>query len=307
MLKNKKDTILIYGLLAAMLLTASALDRDFLSVKNLTNVVVTSLPFIIAAYGQTIAIISGGVDLSMGAMISFATTICATKMRLDAPWGFLPGIFFAIAAGILIGTANGSLAAVFHIQPLIATLSTSLIIGGLALFMLPKPGGRIHMGLAKTVSKNSAAFLILILVSVSLWLLLNRTKLGKAVYAVGGNENAAFSAGISIKKTKITAFAMVGLLASIAGIVMSCQMYSGDPTAGGPLTLRSITAAVIGGTSFSGGKGRIECTLAGALLFSIINNILNLAGVSTFYQYVAQGLLLIFAIAVTSGKKRNAG
>ena len=134
MLKNRKDTILIYGLLAAMLLTASALDRDFLSVKNLTNVVVTSLPFIIAAYGQTIAIISGGVDLSMGAMISFATTICATKMRPDTPWGFLPGIFFAIAAGILIGTANGTLAAVFHIQPLIATLSTSLIIGGLDVY-----------------------------------------------------------------------------------------------------------------------------------------------------------------------------
>lgn len=304
MFKNKKDVVLIYGLLVCMLLTASIMDQDFLSVKNLTNVIVTSLPFIIASLGQTVAIISGGVDLSMGAVISFATTICATKMMPNAPWGFLPGMLMAATAGILIGTCNGALSAIFHIQPLIATLSTSLIVGGLALYTLPKPGGKVHMGLAKMVSKNSSAFLILIVLFIILWLVLSRTKLGKAIYAVGGNENAAFSAGISIKKTKIAAFAIVGLLASVAGIIMSCQMYSGDPTAGTPLTLRSITAAVIGGASFSGGKGRLECTITGALLFSIINNILNLAGVSTFYQYVAQGLLLIFAIAVTSGKRR---
>lgn len=307
LLKAKKDIVLIYGLLACMLLTASILDRDFLSVKNLTNVVVTSLPFIIAAFGQTVAIISGGVDLSMGAVISFATTICATRMTPDTPWGFLPGILLASMAGLLIGAFNGTLSAVFHIQPLIATLSSSLVVGGLALYTLPKPGGRIHMGLAKTVSKNGSAFLILIMLFAILWIIMNRTKLGKAVYAVGGNENAAFSCGISIKRTKIMAFSMVGLLAAVAGIIMSCQMYSGDPTAGTPLTLRSITAAVIGGTSFSGGRGRLECTIAGALLFSIINNILNLAGVSTFYQYVAQGLLLIFAIAVTSGKSGRAG
>lgn len=302
MLKNKKDVVLIYGLLAVMLLTASVMDRDFLSVKNLTNVVVTSLPFMIAAFGQTVAIISGGVDLSMGAVVSLTTTICATRMLPDTPWGFLPGILMAAAAGLLIGACNGALAAVFHIQPLIATLSTSLIVGGLALYILPKPGGKVHMGLAKTVSGNSSAFLILALIFTILWLILNRTKLGKAIYAVGGSENAAFSAGIPIRKTRITAFALAGFLAAVAGIVMSCQMYSGDPTAGAPLTLRSITAAVIGGASFSGGKGRLECTVAGALLFSIINNILNLAGVSTFYQYVAQGLLLIFAIAVTSSK-----
>lgn len=239
----------------------------------------------------------------MGATISFVTTICATRMNPDSPYGFLWGILLALLAGTAIGLLNGALTSIFHIQALIATLSTSLIVTGMSLFTLAKPGGKVHMQFARLISKNSSSFAILVVITALLWMVMNHTKLGKAIYAVGGNESSAYSAGISIIRTKIAAFMLVGALAATAGIIMSCQMYSGDPTAGNPLTLRSITASVIGGASFSGGRGKIECTIAGALLFAIINNILNLVGVSTFYQYVAQGILLIFAIAVTT--KRN--
>ncbi len=299
-LKRRSDFFLIYGILAAFLLVAALMDGHFLSRRNIINLFVTSLPLLIASYAQTIAILAGGVDLSIGALMSFVTTICATQMALKSPWGFVPGIALALLAGLLSGLLNGILVTKFRLQPLIVTLATSLMLGGMALFMLDKPGGQLHRTFARLVTRNWFGFLLIVLITAILWLLLNRTRFGKSVYAVGGNEQSAYSVGINPQRIKILAFALTGLLTAIAGIVMSCQMYSGDPNAGGPLTLRTITAAVIGGASFSGGKGRIECTIAGVFILAIINNILNLIGLSAFYQYVAQGIILIFAIAVTS-------
>lgn len=294
------DFILVYGLLALFAAAAAILDRQFLSARNLTNIFITSLPFLIAAYAQTIAILSGGVDLSIGALVSLVTTICATQMRLDSPWGFLPGLCLALAAGAAVGLWNGVLVTSFRLQPLIVTLATSLILGGLALFLLDRPGGKLHRPFARLVTREWFSLFLFLAITLALWLLLNRTRLGKAIYAVGGNEQSAYSVGINPGRTKRIAFALSGLLTAVAGVVMACQMYSGDPNAGSPLTLRTMTAAVIGGASFAGGRGRIECTIAGALILAIINNILNLIGLSAFYQYVAQGVILIFAIAVTT-------
>ncbi len=303
--RRHADFFLVYGILLLFVVAAAALDQHFLSRRNLTNIFITSLPFLIAAYAQTIVILSGGVDLSIGSLVSLITAICATQMLLNTPWGFAPGLILALLAGLAVGLFNGVLATRFKLQLLIVTLATSLILNGIALTMLDRPGGKLHRQFARLVARDWFSFLFFAVATLALWPLLNRTRLGKAIYAVGGNEHSAYSVGINPGRTRLFAFALSGFLTALAGVVMACQMYSGDPNAGAPLTLRTMTAAVIGGASFSGGRGRIECTIAGALILSVINNILNLIGVSAFYQYVAQGIILIFAIAVAS--RRGSG
>lgn len=299
-IRKYNDTIFSYGLLLFFIIVSSILRPQFLSPRNLQNVFFSSLPFIIASYAQTIAIIAGGVDLSIGPLISLTTTIMATKMIIDSPLGFIPAIVLVIVAAAFVGLLNGILIIKFKLQALITTLSTSIVLSGLALFVLEKPGGKIHSGFARFMSGYSVQFILFIIISVVLWLLLNRTSFGKAIYAAGGNEANAYSSGINTTKTKIITYVIVSIIGSIAGIFLACQMYSGDPTAGTPITLRSMTAAVMGGASFSGGRGRIESTLAAALVLSIINNVLNLVGLSAFYQFVVQGALLIISIAISS-------
>ncbi len=301
--KRNKEVYTIYGLLLFFIILSTVLDGNFLSIKNLTNIFTTNMPFIIAAYAQTIAILIGGVDLSIGASISLVTCICATTGIGDSALGVLPGIVLSLLVSMVIGLINGILVTKFNIQALIGTLAVSLVLNGCSLAILDKPGGSIAKEFAKPFASDEMLFAIFIIITIGLWLLLNRTRLGKSIYAVGGNSLFAYSAGISVDRTKIRAFILSGALTGLAGIMLACSMRSGDPTAGDPLTLKALTAAVIGGASFAGGSGRIECTFAGVMIFSIINNILNLSGVSTFYQYVAQGVLLIFAIAITSRRK----
>jgi ribose/xylose/arabinose/galactoside ABC-type transport system permease subunit len=147
--------------------------------------------------------------------------------------------------------------------------------------------------------------LLLIIVTVFMWVLLNKTRFGSSVYAIGGNEDAAYSTGIMVGRKKVTVYIISGFLSALAGIFLSSQMYSGDPRVGVNLTMTSITTVVVGGTMLSGGKGGIIGSLAGVFILVIINNLLNLINVSSFYQYVLQGGILILAIAIGSIKTRR--
>lgn len=302
-MKKYNEVIIIYCLLMLFIILSAILDKNFLSIKNLINIFATSMPFLMAAYAQTIAIISGGVDLSVGATISLVTTICATTMMDDTPFGILSGVLISLVAAVAIGILNGLLITKFKIQALIGTLCSSIVIAGIALAILDMPGGKVPKGFAKFVSGDASLIVIFLITTVVLSMMMSRTRLGKSLYATGGNSQAAYNVGINVTKTKILSFAVGGILTALAGIILACQMRSGDPTAGNPITIKTLTASVIGGASFSGGKGRIICTFAGAMIFAIINNMLNLLGISTFYQYVAQGVLLILAIAITSKSK----
>lgn len=288
LIKSNRDVAIIYLLLGIFIVVSACINENFLTPKNLMNIFVSSVPLIIIAYAQTITIVVGCVDLSLGVTVSLVTTICATMMTRS----IVLGLLFAVLAGVVVGVVNGVLVAKFNIQALIATLCTSLVIGGAALGILDKPGGSMPKEFAKAVSSDGALFLIFLAVTVVLIVVLTKTRFGKSVYAVGGNPNSAYNAGVNVDKVKISVFIVAGILAAVAGIVMACQVRSGDPTAGTPLTLKALTAAVIGGASF-----------AGVMIFAIINNVLNLIGVSTFYQFIAQGLLLIVAIAITSKRK----
>ncbi|HHU54076.1 MAG TPA: ABC transporter permease [Clostridiaceae bacterium] len=298
--KRRRDIYNIYALLLLFVIISSILDKDFLTLRNLTNIFTTNVPFLIAAYAQTIVILIGGVDLSIGACISLVTCIMATIGTEGGWWSAMPGIFISFLVCAVLGFMKGILITKFGIQALIATLSISLIIGGFSLAILDKPGGNVSKEFSKPFSSDISLFIICTIIFILIWFMLNYTKFGKYIYAVGGNSLSAYSAGINVDVVKISGFILSGFLIALAGVVSAASMRSGDPTSGEPLTLKSLTASIIGGASFSGGKGYIECTFAGVIIFAIINNILNLLGVSTFYQYIAQGLLLIFAIAITS-------
>ncbi|WHH58179.1 ABC transporter permease [Petroclostridium sp. X23] len=305
---QNSQIIFIYVFLFILIIIAGILDRDFLSTGNFVNLLTTALPFILASYAQTLVILTSGIDLSVGAIISLSNVLCAVLMGAGT-LGFLPGLVVALIAGTGAGFINGIIITKGRLQPIIVTLSTSAILGGVALAILPSPGGKINVGFARALDGDvlgiPVALIVAIIVTALVWTLIKNTRFGRALYAVGGNENAAFSTGILIDKVKVLIYTLAGLLCALSGIFLSAQMYSGDPTVGLNFTMKSITTVVVGGTSLAGGKGSIIGSIAGVFILVIINNILNLIGVSSFYQYILQGVILIAALAISSLRTRR--
>ena len=250
-----------------------------------------------------IVIVTKGIDLSVGSVISLANVICAVLMD-NSPLGFVFGLLVALAAGAAAGFINGVIVAKGKLQPIIVTLATSSFYLGIVLWILPIPGGKVHTGFARAIDGDLAripvALIIGLMITFVMFILVYRTRYGNSVLAIGGNENAAFSTGIQINKVKIVTYTLAGMLSAVAGVLLATQMYSGDPTVGTSFTMKSITVAIIGGTSLAGGKGTVFGIISGVFILVIINNILNLIGLNSFYQYVFQGCILIFALAVSS-------
>ena len=304
-LYRKKQVLLITILLIVLIVVSTLLDRVFFSVENFSNLMTTSLPFIFVSFAQMLVIMTGGIDLSVGSIISLSNVLCAVLM-INKPFGFVFGLIVALAAGAAAGFISGILVAKGKLQPIIVTLATSSVYLGIALWVLPTPGGLVHPGFARAMDSDIAgipvALIIGILITCIMFFLVFRTKFGNSVLAIGGNEGSAFSSGIQVNKVKIITYTLTGILSSIAGIFLATQMYSGDPAVGKNFTMQSITITVIGGTSLAGGKGSVLGIISGVFILVIINNILNLVGLNTFYQFIFQGCILIFALGVSSFK-----
>jgi ribose transport system permease protein len=304
---KRMQLIMVFVFLLLLVIVSGFLNRRFLSIENLSNLVATSVPYLLTAFAQTIILLVGGIDLSVGSMVSLSNVLCA-RFMFNTPFGFLPGLALALAAGSASGYANGIIITRGRLQPIIVTLASSSIIAGLALAILPEPGGKIPAGFARIVNGSTGVpfpLLAAILITIFLWIVLNRTRYGRSVYATGGSENAAYSSGIAVDRIKTISFTLAGLLSALAGVYISSQIYSGDPLLGTNMSLVSITTAVLGGTSLGGGKGNIIGSVAGVFIFIIINNVLNLTGVPSFYQFILQGCLLIFALTIGSLRIRR--
>ncbi len=302
MLVTRLQLVLVFAFVLALVVVGGILNRRFLSLENFANLVSTCVPYLLTSFAQTVVLLSGGIDLSVGPLVTLSNVLCARFMS-STPLGYLPGLLLSLAAGTTLGSANGIIVAKARLQPIIVTLASSSVIAGLALAVLPQPGGRVHTGFARLVNGSAgvpAPLLAVLLVTTLLWIILNRTRFGRSLYATGGSEQAAYGSGIRVDSVRIAAFMTSGLLSALAGIYISAQIYSGDPLIGSSMSLVSITTAVLGGTSLAGGKGSIVGSLAGVFIFIIINNILNLTGVPSFYQYIFQGSLLIFALTIGS-------
>ncbi|WP_114191477.1 ABC transporter permease [Edaphovirga cremea] len=283
------------------------MNDSFLTSNNLTNVARQVSINAIIAVGMTCAILTGGIDLSVGPVMALSGTVAAGLMiaGIPVPLALLAGV----AIGGVFGAINGACIAWARMPPIIVTLATMGIARGLALIYT---GGYPISGLPEWFSffgRGSIAgiqvpILIMILVYIVAWVILNHMSFGRHVYAIGGNEEAARLSGIRVSRTKLLVYVISGITAAIAGLVLTSRLMSGQPNSGVGFELDAIAAVVLGGAAISGGKGAIIGTLVGAMMLGVLNNGLNLMGVSPYVQNVIKGGIILVAIYISSGKRK---
>lgn len=299
----------IFIVFSIICLIISIISPQFLTVSNLTIIVTQVSINALLAFGVTFVIITGGIDLSLGSIVA-VTGVSAAMLAHPDTYPILLPIFTGLSAGLLMGAFNGFIITKSKIAPFIVTLGTMTIGRGLALII---SNGRpvsnlsdsfIFMGSGKILG---IPFLIIILIFMfSLCsIILNKTILGRYIYALGGNEQAARASGINVNQVKMAVYSISGLLAGLAGILLTSRITTGQPNAGAGFELDAIAAVVIGGTSTSGGKGSIAGTLIGVLLIGVINNGLDLLNVTSYYQQVVMGIIIIGAVVLDSLNQKS--
>ena len=284
-------------------------SQYFLTVKNLFNVLRQISTNLLLACGMTMVIILGGIDLSVGSIIALSGVLAAGCVsRYGFPIG--AALLAGVLIGVLFGLFNGFVISKTTIPPFIVTLATMNIARGLA-------GAYTGGSPVRVVSKEwqfvgagyiggiPVPVIIMFVVYVISLLILNRTKFGRHVYAVGGNVTAAEFSGIKVTRVKFIVYLYTGIMAGIAGIILASRMYSGQPTAGEGAEMDAIAAVVVGGTSMAGGSGKLGGTLIGALIIGVLNNGLNLMNVNSFWQTVVKGIVILLAVTTDYLRNRN--
>ncbi|RAK10608.1 ribose ABC transporter membrane protein [Halanaerobium saccharolyticum] len=303
---NKKNILEILnkfktgiGLLA-LIIILSFLSPYFLTIPNLLNVVRQVSIIAIVSFGMTMVILTGGIDLSVGSMLAFSGAISA-GMIINSGLNVFLAILIGLAAGTALGLFNGIAVAKAKLPAFIVTLAMMTIARG---FTLIYTNGRPISGFEKTFRFFGAGYLgripvpvvIMFLLLFVIYILLKKTPLGRYIYAIGGNEKATKLSGINTDKIKIAVYALNGFLAAVSGIILTSRLNSAQPMAGEGYELDAIAAVVLGGTSLSGGSGGVIGTIVGALIIAVLNNGLNLLNVSSFYQLVAKGAVILLAV-----------
>ena len=307
LIKRKNEVIFAYLFLAVMIIFAVLTADRFVTMRNLRNLLSANIGLLLVSYGQLCCVLLGGVDLSTGSVISLTNVICVTLIT-DSPSTWVLAGILSLAVGAGIGFVNGLLVTKGNLQPLIATLATQTFFAGVALLIMPNPTGTLPSKLCKFISKGCnylVPVLIVLVTTVIMWIVINRRKFGRALLAIGGNEQSARSSGIHVDRVKIKAFMLCGFMAALAGLYISAFTTSGSPIVGDAYTQKSINAAVVGGAALAGGKGSVIGCIAATLILGFISNLLNLKGVSSYYQYVFQGLILIIALSVSAIRSKR--
>lgn len=299
---NARRWVAKLGLLAALIVisaTLASLLPQFLTPANLINVARQISLNGILAVGVTFVLLTGGVDLSLGSVVALSGVVAATFAH-PGDWPVVVPVVIGVSAGMLCGGVNGWVTAFGGIPAFISTLGMMTIARGLALVV---SGGRPVSNLSDSFTSLGGDWrgfpipiIILLAIGVIAWLFLARTRPGRYIYAVGGNESAARAAGLGVRRIKLFAYIVSGALAGLTGVVLAARITTGQPNAGVAYELDAIAAAVIGGTSLSGGVGTVVGTLLGALLMGVINNGLDLLNVSSYYQQIIKGLIIVAAV-----------
>jgi len=302
MMRRYTNALLLFGVLLLMGVYTTIQSPYFLTERNLGNLVIQVVPLALASIGQMTVILLGGIDLSVGPLISLVTAIASFTI-VRGPAGLL-GIFLCLAVGLLVGGLNSALIVGLRIPDLISTLATYSVVLGTALIVRPSPGGSVSEEFADLITTRlgwfPAAGVVLLVMGVIGELLLLKGRIGTRLYAVGSRPEAAFVAGIRVNAIRCCAYLFCGLMAAAAGLVVAARIGSGDPQAGSQFTLSSIAAVVVGGTSVFGGRGTLVGTLLGVMLLMLLQNVLNELHVTAYYQYIWTGALLLFSVALYS-------
>ena len=308
----------IYFVLLLLVIVIAIKDPSFLSLTCLRDILLQSSTKVIIALGVAFVLITGGTDLSAGRLVGLTAVISASMVqRLDYSRRFFPNmgeikiiypIIIAIIVGLLVGILNGIIVAKFDVPPFIATLGTMIIVLGAnsIYFDLPpndsQPIGGLRKGFTDLGSGTifhviPVIVLIAIGVSIIVWIIFNKTRLGKNMYAIGGNKEAAKVSGINVVKTLITLYAIAGSLYAIAGVLEAARTGGASNQYGNMYELDAIAACVVGGVSTAGGIGTVPGILAGVLIFGVINYGLTFIGVNPYWQLIIKGLIIVTAVA----------
>jgi ribose transport system permease protein len=260
------------------------------------------LPIILMAVGQAIVILGGGIDISVGGIASIVNTVLATRVGLDgSPEEMWTYALISLLIGLLAGAINGFFIAYLHLQPIITTYATSFLYGGLALFVLPNPGGGIPAGIAELYRSSTPlnlplAFFVILLV-LGVWLYLSATRYGRFLYAVGGRPQAAYETAVPVAWVQFSTYVVSGLMSALAGIAITMLSGSGNADIGAPMTLNSITAVVIGGNALSGGVGGVAGPVMGAITLGVLQNIISFADIDTWWETFVRATIIVVALA----------
>ncbi|UOF90345.1 ABC transporter permease [Fodinisporobacter ferrooxydans] len=302
------DKFGIFLVLIGMIVIMSILTPFFFTVGNLLDIVRQVSIVGITAIGATIVIITAGIDLSPGSVIGVASVSSALFAQSHEPV-ILP-IIVGIVVGALAGIINGVVITKGKMAPFIVTLAMMTAARGLALLV---SGGEPIQALSQTFGVIGGGYLagipipiiIFLIIGVIFHIILTKTKIGKWIYAIGGNEQAAIIGGLNVDRIKIIVYSLAGLLAGVASVILTSRVGSGDPNAGLGYELDAITAAVIGGTSLTGGIGTIPGTIVGALIIGVMNNGLDLLNVPSYWQSILKGVIIALAVFIDSQRHKK--
>ncbi|MEG0008090.1 MAG: ribose ABC transporter permease [Aeromonas sp.] len=283
----------------------SFLSPNFFTADNLLNILRQTSVNAIIAVGMTLVILTGGIDLSVGSVLALCGALAASMVAMDLPIAVV--VPLTLGAGALLGSISGLIIAKGKVQAFIATLVTMTALRGVT--MVYTEGRPISTGFSDGADHFAwlgtgylfglpAPIWLMAIVFLLAWFMLNHTRLGRYIYALGGNESATRLSGINVDRVKLAVYGLCGMLSALAGLIVTSRLSSAQPTAGMGYELDAIAAVVLGGTSLMGGKGRIMGTLIGALIIGFLNNALNLLDVSSYYQMIAKASVILLAVMI---------
>ena len=302
------DKLVLIGAIVIVFIVFTSINSNFFSVTNLVNIMVATALVGMVAVGHTYLIIAGQNDLSSGSVAAFSGVLAALLVSRGFP--FFAAVLITVAVTALVGMFNALMVNKIKLEAFIATLVTQSIVRGFA-YIICK---------GKPISISNQTFIMLgklriVNIPVSVWLtiivivffgfVLKKTQFGRSIYAIGGNQDAARLAGLKPQKIIATCYVMMGVLCGIGGIIFAARMNSGQPASSTSLEFDSITAVILGGVSFSGGVGSMSGTVLGLILIQSFNTGLTMVNVPSFWQYVARGALLLFALTSDFIRQKN--
>lgn len=304
----------ILGVVTALIVTFvffTIMVPQFLRVENLIEMGVQSSIIAVIALGMTLVIVTGGIDLSVGAIVGLVSVICATNLPT---WGVIPTIIIGLSLGAVLGYINGAFSAFFSLESFVVTLATLNVYRGLAfLYTEGRPIFGIDQGFrdvfGASIGPVPKLLVVLVGATVLCYLILNRSRLGVHLKAVGTNADAARKSGVAVNRTKVMAFVLSGLLCGLGALMLMTRIGAAEPISGTGYELTVIAAVVVGGTSLMGGRASIVGTVLGAILLGAIRTGLTLMNVNPFLQLVVTGAIILFAVlldrAITQTKVKH--
>lgn len=307
--KNSKfvEKYSIFIVLLAMFILCAVMNENFLSVNNLTNVARQLSVGTIIAYGEMLLVIAGLIDLSVGSVLALSGVLSIACYQSTGSLAL--ALLLAIVIGVLCNLVNAVLVTHFDVPAFIATLAMQTMARGAAL-LYTKGQNLLQLKDFTIFGQGSVGpipmpIIFMVVITIITWYIMNHTRYGRSLYAIGGNEGAAIASGINVKKNKYITYIINGVFAGIAGVLFMSRVNAGLPNGAVGYEMEGLTATIVGGTSFSGGVGTTMGTLAGAFIIGFLNNIMNLTGVDSYVQQIVKGAIIAFAVVLDIRSKNK--